>query len=391
MREMEPLGPGSTTAPPVPQRGLERLAIAGGGTGGHVYPAVALAETIREVRPGVDVLFIGTAAGCEAEIAPAEGLRFAAVPAAPFYGVGWLERARTLSHVVRGVTAARRLLRAERIDLVLGLGGFASAGAVLAARSLGIPTVLHEANATAGLANRRLARVVDRVLLGFASAAADFPTLSVTTGTPVRRALLDVGARRTAWTRDGGRPFRLLVLGGSQGSAFLNASAPELVAALVRARVPVGVQHQTGTDELAPIRAAYARAGVAAELSPYLHDIGSAYERADFAVTCAGACTLAELAAVRLPALVVPLARAARGHEVENARAAADDAGVWWTTEAAWNATALARRIAALAAGGTAWREASARMGQASAPAAGARILAACEEIFAARRDRPLP
>src|SRR5690606_26050547 len=121
-----------------------------------------------------------------------------------------------------------------------------------------------------------------------------------------------------------GRPFRLLVLGGSGGSPFLNARAPELAAALARAGIPVAVEHQTGTDAVAAVREAYARADVAAETSPFLDDIAAAYARADFAVTCAGACTLAELAAVRLPALVVPLAAAARNHEEANARAAAD-------------------------------------------------------------------
>jgi UDP-N-acetylglucosamine--N-acetylmuramyl-(pentapeptide) pyrophosphoryl-undecaprenol N-acetylglucosamine transferase len=388
MRDKEPLGPVPITDPPVPHRGLERLAIAGGGTGGHVYPAVALTETIREVRPDLDVLFVGTATGCEAEIAPAQGLRFAAVPAAPFYGVGRLDRIRTLSDFIAGVVAARRMLRAERIDLVLGLGGFASAGAVLAAWSLGTPTILHEANATAGLANRRLARLADRVLLGFACAAHDFPPgRCLATGTPVRRALFAAGTRRSAWTPSSGRPFRLLVLGGSRGSPFLNASAPELAAGIARAGIPVAVQHQTGTDDVAPIRAAYGRVGITAEPTPFLDGVAAAYERADFAVTCAGASTLAELAAVRLPALVVPLASAARNHEVANARAAAEISGVWWTTEETWSAPALAKRIAALATDATAWREASARIGRASTAAAADRILAACEETFAARRQ----
>jgi UDP-N-acetylglucosamine--N-acetylmuramyl-(pentapeptide) pyrophosphoryl-undecaprenol N-acetylglucosamine transferase len=386
---MEPFGSAPTTEPPVPHRGLERLAIAGGGSGGHVYPAVALAETIREVRPDLDLLFIGTAAGCEARIAPAEGLRFAAVPAAPFYRVGSLERIRTIPQVVRGVLAARRLLRSERIDLVLGLGGFASAGAVLSAWSLGLPTVLHEANATAGLANRRFAPLVDRVLLGFAEAERDFPrSHCVATGTPVRRALLTVGEKRSAWTAASGRPFRLLVLGGSGGSPFLNAQAPVLAAAVARAGIPVAVEHQTGTEDLAPIRAAYVRANVEAEAIPYLDDIGAAYGRADFALTCAGACTLAELAAVRLPALVVPLATAARNHEVANARAAAELAGVWWTTEETWSTSTLAVRIAALAADAVGAREMSERIGRARSEHAGVQVLAACEETFAARGRR---
>jgi len=366
---------------------LERLAIAGGGTGGHVFPAVALAEVFRDVRPKLDVLFIGTATGCESRIAPAHGLRFAAVSAAPFYGVGRLGRARTVSHLLAGVVDARRVLRAHRIQLVLGLGGFASAGAVLAAWTLRVPALLHEANASAGLANRVLGRIADRILLGFANAAADFPAgRCLTTGTPVRPALLHAATCRVPpWTPTSGRPFRLLILGKSHGSTFLNARGPELVAAIDRLGIPVTVHHQTGTAELEPVRAAYRHAGVAAEVASFLEEVGAAYQRADFAITCAGAGTLAELAAVGLPALVVPLASAARDHEVANARAAAEASDVWWTTERTWDTTTLARRIAAIATDSTAWREASARMRRAATPAAALHVLAACDQVFSAR------
>ena len=133
------------------------------------------------------------------------------------------------------------------------------------------------------------------------------------------------------------------------------------------------------------MRAAYGQMGVAAEVASFLEDVGAAYQGADFAITCSGAGTLAELAATGLPALVVPLASAARDHEVENARAAAEASGVWWTTERTWDTTALARRIAAIATDPTAWREASSRMRRAATPAAAMHILAACEELFSAR------
>lgn len=367
---------------PTPRHALQRLAIAGGGTGGHVFPAVAIAETCSASHPALGVLFLGTATGVEARLAPAHGLRFAAVRAAPFYGVARVDRVRTLSHLFAGVMDARRILRAERVQLVLGLGGFASAGVVLAARSLGVPTVIHEANATAGLANRALGRVADRVLLGFAAAAPDFPSAHCTvTGTPVRPTLLSAAPGRMPI----GRPLRLLVLGGSQGSPFLNAQVPGLVTAIARLGVAVAAVHQTGAAGCETVRAAYADAGVAADVTPFLDDVGTAYQRADFAVTCAGAGTLSELAAVGLPALVVPLASAARDHEVANARAAAEVSGVWWTTERTWDATSLAQRIAALADDVPAWREASARMRRAATPQAATQIIAACDELLAAR------
>lgn len=365
-----------------PRHALERLVIAGGGTGGHVFPAVAIAETCRTSRPAVGVLFLGTATGVEARIAPAHGLRFAAVRAAPFYGVARLDRVRTLSHLFAGVMDARRILRAERVQVVLGLGGFASAGVVLAARSLGLPAVIHEANATAGLANRALGRVADRVLLGFADAETDFPPARcAVTGTPVRPALLSIAGERTPI----GRPLRVLVMGGSHGSPFLNAHAPGLVTAIARLGVPTTAVHQTGAADHTTVRAAYADAGIPAHVTPFLDDVGAAYRLADFAITCAGAGTLSELAAVGLPALVVPLGSAARDHEVANARAAAERSGVWWTTERAWDTATLAHRIAALAGDAAAWRETSTRMRRAATPAAATRILDACERLLAAR------
>jgi UDP-N-acetylglucosamine--N-acetylmuramyl-(pentapeptide) pyrophosphoryl-undecaprenol N-acetylglucosamine transferase len=368
-----------------PRRGhiVERLAIAGGGTLGHVYPAVALAETLRAAHPGIDVLFIGTATGDEARIAAAHEMRFAAVTAAPFYGAGRLDGVRAVAYLARGAVQARRVLRRQRVQLVLGLGAFASAGVVIAGWSLGLPTLIHEANATAGLTNRLLGRIADRILVGFASAADDFPPgRSLTTGMPVPRAFHDAAKRgASAWTRTSARPFRLLIMGGSRGSTFLNARAPELVAAIGRLGIPVAVHHQTGIPDLGPVRAAYARAGVTAEVVSFIDDAATVYARADFAITCAGAATLAELAAVGLPALLVPLASAARDHQVANARAFAETSHVWWTTERTWDTTMLAQRCAALAADPTAWREASARMGRAATPAAAMQILAACEEL----------
>ncbi len=372
---------------------LQRLTIAGGGTGGHVYPAVALVEACRAARPTLEVTFVGTAAGPEARIAPAHGMRFAAVAAAPYYGVGPLGRWRTLERLLAGVVDARRVLRAAGTQLVLGLGGFASAGTVLAARSLGLPSLLFEANATAGLSNRMLARVADRVLLGCAHAASDFPPgRCQTTGIPVRRALHDLAATRAASWPATGAPFRVLVMGGSLGSAFLNAHVPALMRALGRLGIPLEVQHQTGAADLAAVRAAYADtttiAGstVTAAVTPFLDDAPIAYERADFAITCAGAGTLAELAAVGLPALVVPLASAARNHQEANVQALAQEA--WWTTEHAWDETALARRIADLAGDAAALRAAGARMRSAATPAAATAILEACEAVLQARGAR---
>ena len=359
-----------------------RIAIAGGGTAGHVQPALAIAEAYRGAVPDVDVLFLGTAGGAEARLVPEHGYRLATLTAAPFFGVGPAGRLRSVGALVAGAVQARRLLRGERVELVLGLGNFAAAGAVLGGRTLGLPAVIHEANAVAGVANRLLGRWVDRVLLGFPDAAASFSRATpVVTGTPVRTALRSVAAARDG-ARDPETP-RLLVLGGSQGSPFLNARVPEVVARVVRRGLALQVCHQTGRGDAGAVRAAYERAGVAARVVSSLDDMARAYRWADVAISCAGAVTLAELAIVGLPALVVPLATAALDHQRANARAFAAASGVWWTSEDAWDATLVAERLAALVASPGERRVAAARMTAAAAPDAAARIVAACETLLA--------
>jgi len=362
---------------------LERLVIAGGGTGGHVYPAVALVEAFRAAHPSLDVTFVGMAGGREETIAPAHGMRFAAVAGAPYYGVGPLGRLRMLERLAAGVADARRVLRAARPQLVLGLGGFATAGTVLAARTLRLPSVVYEANATAGLSNRLLARVADRILLGFGSAARDFPAGRCrTTGVPVRRELLHAAATRApVWRPGSGRPFRVLVMGGSHGSAFLNARVPPLLAEVGRLGIALAVRHQTGDGDVGAVREAYARMRVGADVASFVDDVGAAYGGADFAVTCAGAGTLAELATVGVPSLIVPLAKAARDHQVANVAAFAAVTEVWWTTERAWDASTLGRRLAALALDAGALRDAGARMRAAATPDAASAFRSACEAL----------
>jgi UDP-N-acetylglucosamine--N-acetylmuramyl-(pentapeptide) pyrophosphoryl-undecaprenol N-acetylglucosamine transferase len=364
-----------------------RIAIAAGGTAGHVYPALAVAEAYRAAVPDVDVLFLGTAAGAEARLVPAHGYRLATLDAAPFVNVGTLGRVRSIAALAGGAAQARRILRAGGVELVLGLGNYAAAGAVLAAWWLRLATVVHEANAVAGVANRMLGRLVDRVLLGFASAAPCFPAGKVlVTGTPVRAAVCGIAGARTTPRAPG--PARLLVLGGSRGSAFLNAHLPEVVASVVRRGVALEVCHQTGPDDTAGVRASYRSVGLSADVQPYLDDVAGAYRWADLAVVCAGAGTLEELAVSGLPALVVPLGTAALDHQQENAREFATTTGIWWTREDTWSTEAVAEQIAALAASPAGRAAAAARLAAAARPHAAADVVAACEALRTARRER---
>jgi UDP-N-acetylglucosamine--N-acetylmuramyl-(pentapeptide) pyrophosphoryl-undecaprenol N-acetylglucosamine transferase len=362
-----------------------RIAIAGGGTAGHVQPALAVAEAYRSALPDVDILFLGTPDGAESRLVPAHGYRLATVTAAPFFGVGTAGRLRSVTALMAGAVQARRVLRAEGSELVLGFGNFASAGALLGARTIGLRTVIHEANAVAGVANRLLGRLVDRVLLGFAEAAPAFPLRTTAlTGTPVRAAVRALAGARAEPRAPG--PVRVLVVGGSQGSPFLNANVPGVVVRVARRGVPLEVRHQTGRGDPAQVRAAYQRGGVAADVQTSFDDVTAAYRWADLAIACAGAITLAELAIAALPALLVPLATAALDHQRANARAFAVVTGAWWTGEDAWDAAVAEERLAVLVASAGERRAAAARMAAAARPDAAHAVVAACESLLTATR-----
>jgi len=355
---------------------IRRVVLASGGTAGHVHPALAVADAWRALRPDVALTVLGTADGFEARAVPAHGLPFVAVPAAPLVGTGMSGRLRALATTARGALRARRVLAGLRPDLMLAFGNYASAGAVLAAWSRGIPVVLHEANVVPGVANRWLARLATRVLVGCAPTAGAFGvTPAVVTGTPVRAELAAV--RKTAPAGS----VRLLVTGGSLGSRFLDAEAPALAARIAGLGVACAVRHQAA--EPAPVEAAYRRLGVAAEVVRFLDPdpMLASYAWADVALTCAGAMTLAELARVGLPAVVVPLACAALDHQTANAREAARLTGCRWTSEAAWDVEAVAAHVAALARSPAAWTSASDGMRRLATPDAARRIVAACEEV----------
>jgi UDP-N-acetylglucosamine--N-acetylmuramyl-(pentapeptide) pyrophosphoryl-undecaprenol N-acetylglucosamine transferase len=299
--------------------------------------------------------------------------------AAPVLGVALAAKARAMIATMVGMVHARRILRRENVQLVLGLGNYACAPGVLAAWSLGLPTLLHEANAVAGVANRLLGHVVDRVLLGFESAAGAFAKPTTVTGTPVRPEILALGWQDRRGAPRPGVPVRILVSGGSQGSRFLDERAPDLLARLALRGHALEVHHQAAEPDLERVRAAYAGAAVSARVVAYIDDMAEAYASADFAVVCAGAVTLAEVAAVGLPVLIVPLGSAALDHQTLNARAFADATGARWVREDAWDADALAAHVASLIASPSAWSAASAGVRRLARMDAAPAVVRTCE------------
>lgn len=357
---------------------IAKVIFAGGGTGGHVVPALALADAFRARDPDTEVVFVGTQAGLEATLVPARGWRLELVPGARLVGTGLFGKLRGAWRLLAGLRAAISLLRAERPTLVVGVGGYASGAAVLAARWLGIPTAIHESNAVPGLTNEVLGALVDRVYVGFEAATPAFSRdATVVSGNPVRAAIARVGDARR---QRGGSLRRLLVVGGSQGSAFLNARVPELVATLQSRDLEIEVLHQVGRLDAADVVQAYARIHVPARVTPFIDDMAAAYEWADVAVTRAGASTIAELCAAALPALLVPFPFAARDHQAANAQAFAAAGAGWWVRQADWDAGRHADTLVPVLTSAARWADASRAAHGLSYPDAAGFVAADCAD-----------
>jgi UDP-N-acetylglucosamine--N-acetylmuramyl-(pentapeptide) pyrophosphoryl-undecaprenol N-acetylglucosamine transferase len=288
----------------------ETFVLAGGGTGGHVVPAVAIARAILRRRPAARVLFIGTARGFEAVIAPREGFPIEFIAASGFVGRGAGAKIGSIRDLTRGIFQSRRILARARAAAVVGVGGYASLPVLAAARWNGVPSIIQEQNSVPGLANRIGARLARAAAVGFEEACERFPGRCVWTGNPVREQFFRVPPVEVP-----GR--RVLLFGGSQGARVLNRALVEAAPRL--AASGVSVLAQTGEREAEHVRAAVA--GRAIEVVPFLPEIWDAMASADLVVCRAGALTLAELCAAGRPSLLVPFAAATHGHQEHNARA----------------------------------------------------------------------
>jgi UDP-N-acetylglucosamine--N-acetylmuramyl-(pentapeptide) pyrophosphoryl-undecaprenol N-acetylglucosamine transferase len=318
-----------------------RIAVTGGGTAGHILPALELLRAYRAAL-GSEGYFIGCAEGLESRIVPPTGEILEIIPGLPVAKQGWSGKLAAIASLRRGILAARRILRRERTEVVIGFGGYAAFGACVAARSLGLPVVIHDSNAAPGLANRTLAMIAQRVCVGFEEAASRFGSSRVIhTGTPCRAARPRI--------RTGNARVRFLVMGGSLGSPHLNREAPRLFAALRKLDRPFSIRHLVGFQDAAAVRRAYEAAHIEeARIDEFVEDMASAYAESDFVISCSGGLALAELAAAGLPALLVPFSAAAYHHQTANARAFADRTGAIWVAESEWDAEQQAARIARL-------------------------------------------
>lgn len=356
-----------------------RWAVAGGGTGGHVTLALALAERIA--ARGDDVLLVGTEQGLEARLAPEAGFRLVKLSARQMMGRGLLARLAALPVLARACLSAWRILGREGSQIVVSVGGYASVPAVVAAAARRLPVALVEPNAIPGRANLYAGRLARRIFVGFDAAAPRFGASAARveiSGIPLRAKLVAAFAD-AAPRRHPEPPLRLLVFGGSQGARQINDAMLEAAPSLCS--LPVEVFHQTGASDRERVAAGYAAAGLEATVVDFEADMPGRYRWADLALCRAGALTVAELAMAGLPALLVPYPYAADDHQRANASALAQAGAARLLDSRPLPGADVAKAIGEILAS----PEELARMGRAAAalarPEAALHITAACAAL----------
>src|SRR5713226_6495204 len=290
-----------------------RAILAGGGTGGHVIPALAIAKELQKLY-GAEVLFIGTARGIENRLVPAAGFPLKLVQVGALKNVSLATRFKTLFDLPRALLAAGKMLSDFKADIVIGVGGYASGPAMLAAVLKRIPTLAFEPNVVPGFANRMVARMVSAAAVHFDETAQYFPH-AVVTGVPVRQAFFEIAGKPTASDKP-----TLLVFGGSQGAIAINQAMVQCSPELVKQVPNVHIIHQTGERGYNDAQAAYRQAGSSAEVAPFITDMPAVFARADLLLCRSGASTVAEITAAGKPAVFVPFPLAADDHQRVNAQ-----------------------------------------------------------------------
>lgn len=347
------------------------LMIMAGGTGGHVMPGLAVAAEMK--RRAWDVVWLGNPAGMEANLVARAGLVMHPVRFSGLRGKGPLALALLPVRLLRAFWQSLRAIRTARPSAVLGMGGYVAFPGGMMASLLGVPLAVHEQNSVAGLTNRVLARLADRVLEAFPG------TLSgaVWTGNPIRAEIAALAAPEQRYAHRSG-PLRLLVIGGSLGARALNEAVPAALALLAPHERPV-VVHQSGRAHLQSLQAAYARAGVTASLVDFIDDMACAYADADLVIARAGAMTVAELAAVGVASILVPFPHAVDDHQTINARYLADAGAARLVAQSELTPPALAALLRESERGRCAEQ---ARIARSLARAdAAAQVADACEEL----------
>ncbi len=311
--------------------------IMAGGTGGHIFPGLAVAEALR--ARAWTVHWLGAPGSMESRLVPPRGFGFEAVQFGGVRGKGPLTLALLPLKLLRAFWQSLRVVRRVRPDVVVGLGGYITFPGGMMGVLCGKPLVLHEQNSRAGMANKVLAGVADRVFTAFPGVLAKGQWV----GNPLREAFLQQPAPAARFAGRSG-PLKVLVVGGSLGAKALNDAVPQALALIPEARRPQ-VTHQGGASQIDALRAAYQQAGVQAELTPFIEDTASAFAQADLVICRAGASTVTELAAVGAAAVYVPFPHAVDDHQTTNAKFVVDAGGGWLLPQAELTPQGLARLL----------------------------------------------
>lgn len=315
------------------------IMIMAGGTGGHIFPALSVAEYLR--AQGWNIVWLGAKTGMEAQVVPPKGYAMAWVRFSGLRGKGLLRKALLPLNLLIAFWQSARAIFLHRPDVVLGMGGYIAFPGGMMASLLNRPLAIHEQNAVAGLSNRVLARLADAVLVAFPDAFR--ATATVWTGNPVRAGISALGAPETRYAARSGR-LNLLVIGGSLGARVLNDVVPQALALLPESTRPQ-VAHQSGAAHIEALRENYRRAGVVAELLPFIDDMAARYAAADLVICRAGASTIAEIAVAGVASVLVPLPHAVDDHQTHNARFLSERGAAVLIPQAEFSADRLARLL----------------------------------------------
>ena len=314
-----------------------KLIIAGGGTGGHLFPGIAVAEEFISRDSNNQVLFVGTSRGIEARAVPAAGFNLEQISASGIRGKGPLSKIKGATVMLNGYRQSQGILKRFRPDAVLGVGGYASLPMLLAARRNKITCLIHEQNAVPGMTNRILSKLVNRIFISVEESSRFFPADKLLfTGNPLRRQILDLIGTNPENRKEGidkktsvldrevtpsAYRFHLMVFGGSQGAHAINMAIIASLGFLKQSGIDLEITHQTGENDYSEVTAAYSRAGIRAQVTPFINDMASEYAKADLVVCRSGATTIAEVTATGKACLFIPFPHAVDDHQRLNAEA----------------------------------------------------------------------
>lgn len=316
--------------------------IAGGGTGGHLFPGIALADELSTRHHKNEVIFVGTERGLEAKVVPAAGYKLETIKVAGLKGMGVVKLMKSLFMLPLSFISAWFLLRRYKPDVVVGVGGYSSGPVVLAAWMQGVPTAVQEQNALPGLTNKILGKFVRVVFVSFDEAKPFFPARKVQlVGNPVRRALLD-NYLRNKLAHD---KFELLVFGGSLGAKGINSRMIDALSKLEDIKGELHIIHQTGKNDLEAVKQGYAAKGFDAEVVEFIDDMSKAYAKSDLVICRAGATTVAELTVCKKAAILIPFPYATDNHQEINAKALVDSGAAIMFRESELTGDKLAEKI----------------------------------------------